>query len=569
MGWVYAACAIVALIADPVSKFDDVIPLLHGRLVQQGYTPNIDFYSFYPPLIPYLYAAIFTIFGQTIIAARLLSAVLYVFVLLLAVRFFRLHFGHSGPLAGIAVLLLAAAIGGALKMPFWPGFAFSLAALLTYLCSRSCDGNQLRAVAVSGVLTAAAIFSRVNFGAYIALVVFFDTILHWALKADARQRSPFKDLVRPILVFVVPIIVLCGGFGFVVFRTNIGGAVSEFVFSANRLMLTRGFIPLQLSADMACAVALPPAWFFFRAVQGSSCIPVSAYIAFSVAIAALIVATAGRGRPSVALIVIACEITAVIVLHVAVQRLGRSEFIVLLFFCCTMHYVLSRADWDHWRVIPIGYALLLPLLVRSHSYHEVNATPAAAAQGTALAVLTCVTFIFVTKTDLRPAFVNLPRGFSLLAGFVRHPHQSDADLVATSILPPLQWKSVYTDTDEWQTLRYVLANTSTSDPIFVGAQDHSTLFWNDLRIYWLANRPIGVRRFQLETRIATEPAVQRQIVSDLTQNKVSWIIIDRVQDGDAAFFAAAYKGATLLDEYIKSHFTEQRGFGRYAILRRE
>jgi hypothetical protein len=76
----YAVLAIVSSFAAPVDKFDDAIPLLHGMLVQQGYTPNLDFYSFYPPLNLYLNAAAFRLLGRTVIAARVVADIFYVII---------------------------------------------------------------------------------------------------------------------------------------------------------------------------------------------------------------------------------------------------------------------------------------------------------------------------------------------------------------------------------------------------------------------------------------------------------------------------------------------------------
>src|SRR5438045_3280099 len=67
---VFAGATAIASLAEPAGEFDDAIPLLHGMLIQQGRTPNLDFYSFYPPLGPYLTAATFKLFGQTILAPR-------------------------------------------------------------------------------------------------------------------------------------------------------------------------------------------------------------------------------------------------------------------------------------------------------------------------------------------------------------------------------------------------------------------------------------------------------------------------------------------------------------------
>ena len=44
---------------------------------------------------------------------------------------------------------------------------------------------------------------------------------------------------------------------------------------------------------------------------------------------------------------------------------GTGRVSVLLFFCCMLHYFLSRVDWDHFRVLPVVAAFLLPLLVMS------------------------------------------------------------------------------------------------------------------------------------------------------------------------------------------------------------
>ena len=70
---VYVAVAMTCALAAPLGKFDDALPLLHGMLIQRGDVPNVDFYSFYPPLNLYLNAAVFSLFGRTVIASRMLS----------------------------------------------------------------------------------------------------------------------------------------------------------------------------------------------------------------------------------------------------------------------------------------------------------------------------------------------------------------------------------------------------------------------------------------------------------------------------------------------------------------
>jgi len=118
----YATLAVVCSLAAPTWEFDDAIPLLHGVLVQQGRVPNIDFSSFYPPLGPYVTAALFSLLGRTIVATRILGGAMYVLVILFATRLLRFHFPRSRPMAMIAVLLVAASIGKGIALPSWPGF---------------------------------------------------------------------------------------------------------------------------------------------------------------------------------------------------------------------------------------------------------------------------------------------------------------------------------------------------------------------------------------------------------------------------------------------------------------
>ena len=138
----------------------------------------------------------------------------------------------------------------------------------------------------------------------------------------------------------------------------------------------------------------------------------------------------------------------------------------------------------------------------------------------------------------------------------------------SAVAPSPAWESIYPDRDELAALRYMRANSSNSTPLFVGVKDHSRTFWNNLRIYWLADRSIGVRTFQLETRVATERPVQEGIIADLERNRATWIILDCVQDGDKEFVRTNYQGSTLLDKYIASRFREEVRFGRYAVATR-
>jgi len=423
-------------------------------------------------------------------------------------------------------------------------------------------------VAGSGVLAGLAVLSRINFGGYAATVIVLDLLLQRVRGFDDGPRADSTSLLATLAAFAVPAAVCAAGVSLAIYGKDVGIALSEFIVTAQRLMALRGFIPLRPDAFVVCAVVLPPLWFSFRMLKGDGQIPARALVPAAVAIFLIAVAILGRAQFSIALIVVALEIASVVLLHAFVYRLDRAELSVLLFFCCTLHYFLSRADWHHWRILPVVAAFLLPLIVMSRQEPGRNRYERTTAKGTAFAVLTAAIVYLVSSDQFRTGFSWLPNGIAVLSDLARQPHTADAERVLGPSAPPPHWAALYEDEDELQALRYVRARTSPSTPIFVGVADHSRVYWNDLRMYWLSGRPIGTRTFQLETRMATEPPVQQEIVADLERNHVRWIILDASDDGDEAFAKADYRGSDLLDTYIANHFVEQAQFGSFTILTR-
>ncbi len=564
----FAAIIALSTLAAPVGKFDDAIPLLHGMLVQQGRTPNLDFYSFYPPLSLYLHAAVFSLLGVSVVSARLLADMFFLGLLLVVVWFFSSRYRPSEPLVPAAVLLVAASIGGMVTMPVWQGFSLALAALLVYLSSQGLERYRLWVVAGSGVLTGLALVSRINFGGYVAAVVMLDVLLRRVPGFDDRHGAGPEPTKETLLAFALPaagcVAVVCLG----VYGTDVGVGLSEFVLTAQRLMALRGFLDLRLDIDVASAILLPPLWFSFHILKGNSRLPAKAFVPAAVGLALLTVALLGKSHVWVAPLVVALEIAAVILFQRFVHRLDRGELGVLLFFCCVLHYFLSRADWDHFRVLPVVAALLGSLLVMSGHEARRPKFERTTARGTALAAMTAAALAFVLSGQFRPGLSGLPDAMTLLGDLVTQPHSTDADRVLGPTAPEPHWASVYQDEAELQALRYVRTRTSPSAPIFVGVENHSTVFWTDLRMYWLSGRPIGVKTFQLETRVATEAPVQRDIVADLERNQVMWIVLDSARDGDDTWLKSGYQGSRLLDDYIGGNFAEDARFGNYIVLRR-
>ena len=565
--WGYAILTAVSLFGTPLGEFDDAIPLVHGLLVQEGRTPNLDFYSFYPPLNAYVNAAAFSLLGRTVLATRAVTAVLYIAVLFLAAQFFRSRLTRSSMLVAISLLLVATSIGTALSLPVFPGFALSVCTVLLYFNAGSYGRIYPLIVAVSGVLAAIALLYRVNFGMYAIAVIAADLLLP-SEHESGRFRLTFN--YRAITSFLISVAVFGAAICLWIYGKRAGIALSEFVITAQRLMALRGFITLRFTADVASAVVLPLAWFFFRIGRNKNELSGRALLPVVLAFCLLLLTVALGNFVSVVPLVVALEITFVLFLHTFVDRLPRAELATLLLFCCLLHYFLSRADWMHWRLLPIAVALLLPFGILSpRDRTGRDDLGLSSSNGLAFRVIAGACFLLIATENFRPAISYVKSGTRLLIALAHNPHLTDTGEVIDSTARSRGWSTVYPNRDQLEALRYLRARTSSSDPIFVGVQDHSRIFWNDLLVYWLAGRPIGVRTFQLETRVATEPLVQREIIEDLEKNRVRWVVLNCApQVGDDTFKARAYRGSTMLDEYIANHFQQRGRFGVYAVLSR-
>ena len=568
----YTAFAVVSSLAAPSWAFDDAIPLVHGVLVQQGRIPSIDFFSFYPPLGPYVNAALFTLLGRTIVATRLFGGGVFCLVILLATRLFRSHFPHSVPIAMITVLLVAASIAKGIALPLWPGFGLSAVALLAYLSSQtSPNGRPHRwlAVALSGILTGLAVLYRLNFGAYVAAVVAVDLVINWWSSGKLRWKSDrLKSLSVTAAAFFIPMLICFFGFCFWVYGTRMVAAIAQFTVTAQRTMLHRGFVDLTYHMRLvSCAVVFPAGWYCLRILKARGKLPWStlAVVAFDVGL--LVLTVAWGNHVSIVAILVVAEFASVVFLQLFVQRLPRLEFCLILFYCFQLHYFLSRADGFHTRFLGVVPVMLLPFLLLE-DVDTGKRNSAFFSKGVVLAVLGPAILVLFAAPQFRLSASRFTHGIRLIADVIRHPHLADTDRVLGPTRPEAAWASVYPDVDELDALRYLRAATSNADPIFVGVQDHSKVFFNDLRIYWLSGRPIGVKTFQLETGDATEPGVQRGIIADLNQNNVQWMIIDRhPEPGDETFIRRAYVGSTLLDSYIRTNYQEQARFGQFSVLR--
>lgn len=570
--WVFGACAVLSSLAAPTWAFDDAIPLVDGVLVRQGRTPNLDFYSIYPPLGPYVAAALFSLLGRTVIATRLWGGLIYLLLIWLATRLFRAQFGGVRYVPILTALVVAASTAKGIALPSWSGFGLSAVALLAYLMA-SQPGGRYRwlKIAFSGLLTGLALLFRVNFGAYVAAVVALDLALQWWCAGRPGSKSDcLKSLTLAATAFFVPMLICFFGFCSWAYGTHMGAAIPAFTVNAQRTMVRRGFVDLRFHfALVSTALIFPAGWYCLRTLKLKGRLSWVALAVFAVDFSLIGLAFAWGDHVAILGTLLAVELVSVLCLQLFVQRLPRLEFCLVLFYLFQLHYFLSRADGFHARFLALFPGMLLPFLL-VEDVERAETESVSFRNVVVLGALGAVILALLVAPQFRLSGSRVVYGTLLVADVFRHPHTADTDRVVGTEQPKAAWLSVYPDVAELDAVRYIRGVTKSDEPIFVGVRDHSKVFMNDLRIYWLSSRPIGVRTFQLESGIATEAEVQREIIADLKQNHVQWLIIDRRPEaGDETFIRRGYVGSTLLDNYIRVNFQEQAHFDHFLVLRQQ
>lgn len=126
-----------------------------------------------------------------------------------------------------------------------------------------------------------------------------------------------------------------------------------------------------------------------------------------------------------------------------------------------------------------------------------------------------------------------------------------------------------------EAVAWVRENVPSNETLFVGSARHDRLFINHLMLYFLTERPPATRYHELHPGVATTYPVQQEIIQDLHEHRTRYVMLDcsAIPFGEAV----GTPGARLLDEYLGSEFHLTRVFGepagsgwdlRYMILER-
>lgn len=524
----YVAANAVEILDTQLDGFDESIQILGARAVGAGMLPHADFWTDYPALNYWMIAGIAKLSGDSYMIGRFLSLGLYLLVLAVAWVAAPNRRSRWWMVGGLIVT-----IGKFYYLPSWNAVALLLMVLLL-LCWRTED----RAPAfwlVIGLLLALCLLIRVNFGAY-GLLAAAATIL---VSPNSERRSKLLNLAALGTPAVCAVLFYC-----VLLRSHLPAVYAQIIDFPMHVLMKQRIRSVRL---LTGGLFLIPLCMVGKRIA-KSWRDVVWYAAFLLAVASAYVLDLHRHlhqpRPAFALAVAA----ALVLIQGLSGRLEIADFSVLLCYFLCLHYYLARAE---------GLHLWPALIVLSILFWKRAATrPVTAADGWELGFLaaTAVLGIFLYAPVARSLIVP-SRMVATRYAFQRLTHIGE---------PDLRMDFASRDDGLPQALNFLLRNTSPSDYVYSGLQDHARGYVNSLGVYVVLRRPIPVSDWEYEPGWSSEEPAQRLAISELERTHTQWLLLWKGEPPEKS----SVRGSPVLDDYIRKTFCLSDSFGNYQVWRR-
>lgn len=499
-----------------ITVFDEGFICYQAERVSHGGIPYRDFWSVYGPGQFYLLAFFFKLFGTSLLVGRIYNVAVQWLIVLLSYGISR---RLSGPLGGLATCVTVAIwlqFDRTVLYPVVPALMFSLMAfLVTARFPASWHRNLL-----AGALMGCCALIRHDLGIYgfTALLILvvgqsfrFGTI-------NANQSSPsLKDQSKQFLI--------CSS-GFVLI---VAPAVIALMWTVPHQLLYQAFVDYP-SHGYSQYRSMP-----FPLFQGMSII---------------------RNRLNSAIyglpLLIPIATATLVCVHWSIVRREPKRLLlgiaILVFDVGIWYSAWIRPDYPHMVSPMVASLILFPWLL--HLVMSLNVTwPIRFLLGSF--VLSSVAFLSVkcaSQANLDP----------WVRGVRFHPLEID------------RAKGISVTKDESTTgladaVRYIRDKTAPSELIFVGNSRHDRLVDNATMFYFLSARDSATRYSELDPGIATTASVQSQIVSELTTHRVRYIVLWTASPGGEPNLSSR-SDSTILDQFIRTNYTQVAKFGAYSIL---
>jgi len=508
LGLLLALAALVGMIhhfQDRVLIYDEGLLLTNAYLISTGAVPFRDFYSVYPPGVYYLIAGVWKVLGTSVSAARLLGFLIHLVIAACSGRLAGLAAGRRFSLFAAGVVLLWLS-PHALQPYAW------LAALAMALLATTAAVTWTERWLPGPQSPSSGRIPVFGTGLLLGTVSCFrhDLFAYLVMVLAAVFVAAWLSRRIPLPVLTRNLTVLAGGATMTVILFWLP------TLARGGVQLTLGDLYFNLSRYVMPGREYP------LTLDGPAPIAVMAalLLCLTAPVAAGGLALLARGAPR--------QFTAMVLL-------GALSL-------ATLPQMLRRFDgWHILYTAPPAVAVFGAFAERLAGKGDLRT----AVRGLLVAALIC----FLGWPIIPPA-----------SQWVRTEWPSFEHRY--SGMPAYQY--------EWrrEVLAFIAEYSQPGEPIFVGNSQHRRANFNDLTLYYLAERPGATRYLQFDPGQVTREEIQREMIAQLEASRPRVAVL--LEGGyNPEPNRSSIEGASLLDEYIQSHYGQVATAGVYRMLLRK
>jgi hypothetical protein len=515
-----------------LNGYDEGLITVAAQRILEGDVPYRDFWGLYAPGQYYVVAALFKVFGSSILTERIYEAFTTAAI---AVSAFALVDRCANRWLAFGAWIVCTTWVLAFNFtnfPVFPALFLTLWAAAAVLLFLEAPSRRLPLVAAGLFVGLTAVF-RHDLGFYAAASIAILLVMFSISEGADRKVRRSAVAVDRVGFFCLGILCAAGPV-FVLLLAAV--PVHDLVFD-----LLIG--PIQIYPPTR-AVPFPPIWpLLTQAIAGAPAertLELALYMPLLIVAVAALAWLAGALRPDPD----SSDRDA--------NRARKREWICILFMMLTASFYLKgivRVSTLHMTPSIVLAFVLFFLLAASFRRCPALIKVALAGCGLIIAIFTVLaasTVIGAVQRNLRTGFgdiCNPPSGLERAACFSMEP-------------------------DRQKALEYIVANTTAEDPVFVGAGRHDKIFANDIIFYFLAARRPATRWHELHPGFATTAPIQAEMVAELIRSRPPYVVLntgwDNAQEPNDS---ALSSGVTTLDDFIRSSYRPVASFGTYQILK--
>jgi hypothetical protein len=524
-----------------INVYDEGFILFDAARVLDGDIPHRDFYTSYGPGQLYVLAALYKIFGASVLVERAWDTFVRSCIVALVLTVVNQVAPRRQALGAAAATLVCLAAVGSYSYPVFPALAASLAGL-AFLAPSLARPKPAAGLIAAGVCAGAVMLFRYDvgiaiFGSECAVLAF----RAWSQRLDIRHGV--RTVIRLLSWF---------GVGFAVVVVPVAAAFVQngvvpdlifqvVIFNARFYAKTRGLPfprpwtpagdPSRFAVDLPlllCATAVPAMVAIARHQRKKAGAPESA-----------------EPRPAPA-VILPWTVSTLVVM-------------TLVFFAKS--------------AVRVGVLGMAMSLITSMALAGVLAqpVPGRGRVGRGMVALSLLAAFAFTLSCLHDGVDRAEQNFAWAwdpASWERSATGVVPDSGSCLMPPGLERLACFrVSPAEVETIRFVQQRTAPGDPVFVGLVRHDKIFMNDVLMYFILNRRSVTKWHQFEPGLQTSAPIQQEIVRELRHAKPRLIVLEaNWQDLREPNDSGLSSGVTVLDDYIRDAFEPVATFGTNTVL---